>query len=297
MGKAAMRSPIKWLGGKGKMASKLMALVPRHHIYVEPFGGGASMLFAKAPSPVEVYNDIDSGLVNFFRVLRDPETFGQLQRMVELTPHSKEEYYTSLREWEATADPVERAYRWFVVARQSFGGHFGASWGYSLTESISGMSKDTATWLSAIQLLPEVSARLLRVQVDNSDWQAVLDRYDGPSTFFYCDPPYVTDTRKGGEYRHELTDGMHAQLVQRLLSLKGKAMLSGYGHPIYQPLEDAGWVRMDFETVCHVAGRTRNSKLQGAGNVVTQQKRIESVWLHPGAVQWDAVPAFLEGEA
>lgn len=74
---AYLRSPICWFGGKGLMVSKLLPLIPPHHIYVEVFGGGASLLFAKEPSPVEVYNDIDSGLVNFFRVLRDPEKFAR----------------------------------------------------------------------------------------------------------------------------------------------------------------------------------------------------------------------------
>jgi len=71
-----LRSPMWWFGGKGKMVKKLLPLIPQHKIYVEVFGGGASLLFAKEPSPVEVYNDLNSDLVNFFRVLRDPKLTG-----------------------------------------------------------------------------------------------------------------------------------------------------------------------------------------------------------------------------
>lgn len=88
-----MKSPISWFGGKYYLAHKIIKLFPPHSIYVEPFGGAAHVLFAKEPSPVEVYNDIDSGLVNFFRVLRDPKSFGELALLCSLTPYSREEYY------------------------------------------------------------------------------------------------------------------------------------------------------------------------------------------------------------
>lgn len=111
-----LRSPIVWFGGKGNMVAKLLPLIPPHRIYVEPFGGGASLLFAKKPSPVEVYNDLDSGLVNFFRVLRDPKKFERLHKLVSLTPYSREEYDFCRATWETCDDDVERAYRWYVVA-------------------------------------------------------------------------------------------------------------------------------------------------------------------------------------
>lgn len=107
------------------MVAKLLPLIPPHKIYVEVFGGGASLLFAKEPSPVEVYNDLDSGLVNFFRVLRDPGKFEKFYRKVCFTPYSREEYCFCRDTWGECKDDVERAYRWFVVARMSFSGKFG----------------------------------------------------------------------------------------------------------------------------------------------------------------------------
>ena len=88
-----LRSPVRWYGGKGNMVKKLLKLIPEHKIYVEVFGGGASLLFAKEPSPIEIYNDIDEGLVNFFRVLRDPEKFGKFYAKAVLTPYSRAEFY------------------------------------------------------------------------------------------------------------------------------------------------------------------------------------------------------------
>jgi DNA adenine methylase len=124
-----LRSPIVWFGGKGAMVAKLLPLIPEHRIYVEPFGGGASMLVSKEPSAVEVYNDINSGLVNFFRVLRDSRQYGRLRRLAALTPYAREEFDFCRETWADAEETVERAYKWFVVARMSFSGIFGNSWG------------------------------------------------------------------------------------------------------------------------------------------------------------------------
>ena len=121
-----MRSPIMWFGGKGKMTAKLLPLLTPHRIYVEVFGGGASLLFAKDPAPVEVYNDLNEGLVNLFRVLRDRGQFDEFQRLVALTPYARAEYDYCREHWQAQTDPVQRAYQFYVVARMSFGGHFGS---------------------------------------------------------------------------------------------------------------------------------------------------------------------------
>src|SRR5688572_9116143 len=112
-----LASPIHWLGGKGKMVTKLLDFFPEHHTYAEPFGGGASMLIAKDPSPVEVYNDLNSGLVNFFRVIRDRDRFPEFLRLVSLTPYSREEYAWCNEHWESEPDDLKKAYMWYIVAR------------------------------------------------------------------------------------------------------------------------------------------------------------------------------------
>jgi DNA adenine methylase len=264
------------------MVAKLLPLLEQypHRTYVEAFGGGASLLFAKEPSAVEVYNDLDSGLVNLFRVLRDEEQFERFYWLVQLTPCSREEWRDCRERYEQTTDPVERAYRFYVVARQSFSGLWGSSWSMSVTTSRRGMAIATSKWLGTIEGLPEIHARLMRVQIEHDDWRRVLGTYDTPETLFYLDPPYVPETRSNKRYRHEMTIEDHTELVERLLNLQGWAILSGYGHPVYAPLEEA-WRRVEWQTSCFAAGRTRASRLQGKGAALQKQPRTEVVWMSP----------------
>ena len=275
-----LRSPIAWLGGKGRMVTKLLPLIPPHKIYVEPFGGGASLLVAREPSAVEVYNDLNSGLVNFFRVLRNKKQFEKFHRLAALTPFSREEHDLCKATWAGEKDPVERAHRFFVVARMSFGGIFDNSWGYTVHSSSRGMAGAVGRWLGAVERLPEVSTRLLRVQVEHADAFEVIERYDTPETFFYLDPPYVLSTRKSGGYEHELDDSQHRRLVELLLRVEGKVLLSGYSNRLYTELEARGWGRRDFETVCSASGRTRLNGLLGTGAAKAKQQRVETVWFN-----------------
>lgn len=274
-----MRSPIGWFGGKGKMIKKLLPLIPEHHIYVEVFGGAASLLFAKKPSNVEVYNDIDQDLVHFFRVLRDEEKFHQFAKKANLTLYSRAEYTFCHNTWQDAEDEVERAYRWWVVARQSFAGQFGSSWGYSVTESRCGMSKDVSGFLSAVELLPQAHNRIRRVQIECDDFRKVISTYDTPKTFFYLDPPYLPATRQAGGYQYEMDRNDHYELVELCLQAKGNILLSGYASEIYEPLEAAGWQRRDFQTVCHAAGHTRGTGILGEGSARRMQPRTETVWI------------------
>lgn len=275
-----LRSPIAWLGGKGRMVTKLLPLVPQHRIYVEPFGGGGSMLLAREPSAVEVYNDLNSGLVNFFQVLRNKKQFREFHRLASLTPFSREEHDLCNATWHSTDDPVERAHRFFVVARSSFGGMFGKSWGFGVTNSSRGMAGEVARWLRAVELLPEVSARLLRVQVEHGDALAVIERYDTPATFFYLDPPYVLSTRKSGGYEHEMDDEQHFRLVELLLRVKGKVLLSGYPSLLYAKLEEQGWQSRRWDAICSASGRTRLNGMLGLGSAKLKQQRVEVVWFN-----------------
>ena len=283
--KSTLRSPIWWLGGKGRKVRKILPFFPPHRIYVEPFGGGASLLLAKQPAEVEVYNDIDSGLVCLFRVLRDPDKFAQFYKKACLTPYSREEYEYCRSAWDDCDDDIERAHRFFVVARQSFGGKFYDGWGRTIKTTQRGVAGAVSCWLSALQQLPDIHARLMRVQVEHSDFRKVLVDYDTPETLFYCDPPYVPDTRKRGKYRYEMTLEDHQDLVEILLSLSGMVVLSGYRHNVYSLLDESGWRRVDFQTSADVAGRVRGSKLRGAGAATKHVPRVESIWISPRAQQ------------
>ena len=278
-----LRSPIKWYGGKGKMVAKIMPILTAipHTRYVEPFGGGASILMAKPPVDVETYNDLDSALYDFFTVLADPDLFPQFVRRVRLLPYSRQLYDHARATWRDEPDKIKRAALWFVVARMSFGGRFESGWGTAVTASYRNRAGQVSLWQTALNNLPRVHKRLQRVQIENTDFMRVLERYDTPETLFYCDPPYVKDTRSAGGYTHEMDNGQHEALVDALLNVKGYAVLSGYAHPIYDVLSDSGWQRTDWQTACHAAGRTRNSNLQGKGAALKHQSRVESVWISP----------------
>lgn len=145
----------------------------------------------------------------------------------------------------------------------SFASEFGCSWGYSSTTSRRGMSNAVAQWLSAIDMLPAVAERLKRAQIGGT-WFDVIQAYDGPSTFFYIDPPFVLRMRRSGRYWHEMSDSEHEILVEELLRIRGEAVLSGYNNPIYEALEHTGWRRVDLTTACSAAGPTRSTGLLGA---------------------------------
>jgi DNA adenine methylase len=269
--------PLIWIGGKYYLTKHLLPLIPEHFSYIEVFGGAAALLFAKKPSKLEVYNDINSDLVNFFRVLRDENKFKEFYKRVCLIPYSREEFYFCRDTYtDSSLDEIEKAVRFFVAVRQSFSGNI-SSWSYSRSFSRRGMSMVVSAYLNCIETLPEVHERLMRVQIEHDDFRNILKRYDTRDTFFYCDPPYVPETRRDDKYyKHEMTLEDHKELVEILLNLKGKVMLSGYDHEVYRPLEENGWIKKSFDVPCHGSLVTRDEN----NNITTRkERRIECVWL------------------
>lgn len=271
-----LRSPITWFGGKGCFRRKLLPLLPPHRAYIEPFGGGASVLMAKTPADIEIYNDVDRGLFDFFSVISNPTMFPLFWSRVANLPYSRE-YYDECRDtWHGCKDPLERVCRWFVVARQSFSGEFGCSWGTCISSSNNGRIETAASWQTIMRDLPLIHQRLQRVQIECCDFRDCLKRYRGPGYLAYCDPPYVASTRKSGRYNHELLDQDHLDLVDLLLGYDGAVVLSGYPNPLYKPLEDAGWERLEFQSHCTVCARTVKTRHKAA-----EMKRTECVWSNP----------------
>ena len=271
--------PIKWFGGKGRMVKKILPLMPECKRYVEVFGGGAAMLFSRQPVELEVYNDLNEALYEFFKVLADEELFKKFYRRIEALPYSRQFYKEYRATWAGQEDLIERVSRWFLVARQCFGGDFGSGWGSAVTTSSRGMAMTCSGWMGAIERLPEFHKRLQMVQIENADFRDILKRYDTKDTLFYLDPPYVTSTRKSGKYKHEMTDQDHTDMIDMTLQLAGSSVISGYNNGLYDRLEDKGWSRQDFETVCYAAAKTRATGLQGKGSALKHQGRVETVWV------------------
>lgn len=254
------------------MANKIIELFPNHKCYVEVFGGAGHILFRKKSSEIEVFNDIDKGLITFFKVLRDEKKANQLKTLLELTPYSREEFYNCRDTWETEQNEIERVRKWYTTVMQSFSSDL-SSWSFSKSKSRRGMSQSVSQWLGKIEKnIPDAIERLRMVQIENLDFRELIIKYDSDETLFYLDPPYIHNTRKMTfKYKYELTDNEHKELVGILLNIKGKAILSGYDNEIYNELIDNGWEKFNLGEFSERSTKT---------NMTKKQKRQEFLWVN-----------------
>jgi len=220
-----MNSPISYYGGKQRMSRHIVPLIPRHTVYVEPFAGGLSVMFAKPYPEVtnhqhyrEVVNDLNSNLVNFYQVLR---TRGdELRQALELTLYSREEYDLSKTPYPDDLDSLERARRYYFNLNTSFTSKENGGLGRSVVGP-----NHAFQFKSKVDRLGEVVDRFSGVYVENRDALQVIRDWDSPQTFFYCDPPYPNTDQ--GHY-----DGYSVQDFQNLVTLlhqcEGSWLLSNY---------------------------------------------------------------------
>lgn len=239
-------SPINWYGGKYYMRSDIISLFPKHIRYCEVFGGAAHILFAKDPSPQEVYNDIHEGLYTFFKVLRNDKMSARLIEKLKLTLYSRREFFEAL-DWIKETDEVEKARKFYTVAMQSFNSNC-KTWSKSNKEIRNNMCGRVSKWLGNIDgKMASAVERLRHVEIENLDFLKCIDEYDSPTTLFYLDPPYVEDTRRHKKsYKYEMTDNQHKELVVKLLNIEGMAILSGYDNDIYEKLVEYGWRKVSL---------------------------------------------------
>jgi DNA adenine methylase len=248
--------PLKWHGGKHYLASRIIALMPPHIHYVEPFAGGLAVLLAKNPDNVsEVVNDLDGRLINFWRVLRDPDAFERFRRQVGAIPFSRQEWEDSEDGPDPATNSLAAAVAFFVRVRQSLAGRGESFAPLSKTRTRRRMNEQCSAWLTAIEGLPAVHARLSRVVVEHRDAIDLIRREDGPQTLLYCDPPYLHTTRTAREVygEFEMTEQQHRNLLEVLKQCKSKVMLSGYPSPLYDAAL-ASWKRHTFDLPNNSAG-------------------------------------------
>lgn len=283
--KIKIRSPIPWFWGKYYMRNKILpifGLIP-HSRYIEPFGGGASILIAKEPVGVETYNDIDGALYDFFTVIADPDTFDEFIRRVSLLPSSRQLYNEYSKEWMNESNKVKRAAMWYTMIRQSFSGHH--SWAITVSRTHNGMSGSTSAWLGAHDLLLPVHNRLQRVQIENKSWESVVLQHDHVDALFYCDPPYLLSSRKSGGYTNEMSHEDHIRLIDVLNGVKAKVALSGYPSHLYSSLVDCGWREYSWNLPAASTAKTQNTQIRGRGAMTKKEYyRIENLWINPPAI-------------
>lgn len=244
MAKHDVGSILSWWGGKGSMAIRIKSVMPKHHKYVEVFGGAGHTLYQKDQSKIEVYNDIHEGLISVWRTVQNPEYAAELKRRLELTPMSRSEFDHCRDTWSTEEDPIEKARKFYVTVNQSFSSGL-KNW--KAYKGCDGVAKNTSKFYATINSrFDYVHKRLQSIIVESMDYKDLLNKHDAEDTLFYIDPPYVGETRtlqKG--YDHEMTEvSLHVELVDLLLTLKGKVILSGYDHSVYDKLVDNGWTKM-----------------------------------------------------
>lgn len=280
--------PIKWPGGKAYLAREIVKLMPPRcknpnkpsprdkgwlH-YVEPYFGGGRVLLEQDPEGIsEVVADTNRELAFFWHVLSDSRLFEDFKRRVEATPFSEELWQkatTRLKHGLARM-PTDAAADFFVRCRQSMSGRLDSFAPRTRNRVRRGMNEQVSAWLSAIEGLPAVHARMMRVLVLCAPALKVIDQEDGPRTLFYLDPPYLhTERQTTTEYGdHEMSHADHVALLQRLTTIKGRFLLSGYRSDLYDLVAGShGWRRVEF----NIANHASSSK--------SKKRMTECVWMN-----------------
>ena len=277
-----------WYGGKYSHLDWLLPLLPTATHYCEPFGGSAAVLLNRVPAPVETYNDIDGELVNFFRVLRVQKE--QLLEAIGLTPFSREELREAVRPVNSEATDLERARQFFVRARQVRTGLAQTAsegrWAHCKLTSRAGMAGAVSRWLGSIEGLAEIAQRLLRVQIENAPALEVIKRYDSPETLFYCDPPYVHESRSDtNAYAFEMSDDEHRALAQVLHNVKGKVALSGYQCNLMDEL---------YGDWHYIKAPSKKAHSTNTRPDAVKQMRVECLWINYSLEQEDSTMEQIE---
>lgn len=251
--------PIQYTGSKWRIAPWIMGKFPKHESYIEPYCGGASVLFRKRRSSIEVINDLDGAVINFFDVLRNRTD--ELLRAIQLTPYARAEV---IRAHTMTGNPLEDARRFYIRAKMQFGGvkkDHPNSWRYGKPNDKRSPMRE---WLNTAPLM-NAAKRLQGVYIECDTALATIDRFDSTDSLFFIDPPYVAETRTDTDYIHEMTDSDHIALSDVLHKIKGMALISGYDSALYRTLyKDWACVTKKARTVNNV-------------------ERIEHLWVSPNA--------------
>ena len=289
-----MKPAFSYYGGKQRMAPKILPLIPKHTVYVEPFAGGAAVFFAKPWPGVtntdnyrEVLNDLDGRIVNFYKVLRDnPDA---LIRACCLTPYAREEHTKIARQ--AVEDDTEMARRWFVDIQQSFANKSRGGWGTGCYGR-----NLAATWQGKCARLYACAERLHSVHIEHDDALKVIERWDSPQTFFYCDPPYPGADQ--GHYKGYSQQDLDA-LVSALDNAQGSFLLSCYANA--SPPSD--WERFELSAYITASGKGktgagRDKSRKAAQIEIGDRVRTEVVWrrLAKGALRPELQKVYDSGQ-
>ncbi len=256
MSTAPIGPVLKYPGAKWSLASWIVAHMPPHKVYVEPFFGSGAVFFRKEPTRAEIINDLDDRVVNLFRVIRERKE--ELAAAVEMTPWARAEYYAC---YERSDDSVEDARRFLVRCWQAHGIKLFHRTGWRCAPL---PDKRGRTYAGDWSVLPArilaTAERLKAAEIENRPFDHVLPRFRGEKVLVYADPPYLLPS-SNAYYRHKMAEDEHERLLALLSEHPGPVLLSGYDHPLYRRLEELwGWRRV-FAIARAEKGREREEVL------------------------------------
>lgn len=257
--KFKVRPVVKYFGGKSFLARRIIELIPDSDVYVEPFAGGLNVLLNKCKYGTEIVGDLNTELIYLYETVRDYSPV--LLDHLKYIPYTEETFKRAL-DAGVVEDPVYRALNFLVKHRMSRSG---------MGKDFSKLSEDDdgSSWDNLPEDLKFTAHRLQGVSLHNSPALELIERYDGPNTSFYLDPPYYPSKRTTPKvYEHEMTPFQHLLLLKRIVKCKGNVAISGYDNVVYNK-ELQGWEKYEFQLANH------------SGQTEVKGRRVEVVWRKP----------------
>lgn len=249
-----MKSLLTYYGGKQKLAPIIHEILPSHILYAEPFAGGAAVFWYKRPSPVEVLNDLNGELINFYRIVKT--RYHDLYTLISQTLHSRQQHTHAwvIYQFPELFDDVQRAWAIWVLSSQSFSARLDGSFGYDVSQN----TTSRKIQISRHEFTERYATRLEKVQLENADALYIIRSRDSPGSLFYCDPPYFNSDM--GHYKG-YTKRDFADLLSTLAGIQGKFLLSSYpSHLLSDFTRRHQWYQQSFEmevTVNAKSGKTK----------------------------------------
>lgn len=240
---------LKWPGSKWSIADKIVEIMPKHNIYLEPFFGSGAVFFTKTPCNTEILNDLDGEIVNLFKTIRDNP--GELSTAIELTPYSREEYQESYKRNEKDLGTIEKARQFLVRCNMARAGmqYYSSSWRHAgPVLGATTKQRVTGDWNKVPERIMEATKRLKDAEIENRDAFELIEKYNRKDCLIYIDPPYLLSTRRQRYYNIEMReDKEHRELLELLKKHLGPVIISGYNSDLYEDMLQ-GWNKKEIRT-------------------------------------------------
>ena len=220
---------MKYPGSKAQMLQYIYELIPPHKCWVDVFGGSAVVTLNKKPSKVEIYNDIDDTLVNLMRILADENKFNEFEKRIKYLPYAFTEFNKYKEKYKNNdyTDDVDKAITRWYLGNTSLKGIPRAFQRNNNTNV-------ALTYANKKNSLIYIHNRLKTIVIENIDYEKLINKYDSNQTVFYCDPPYMPETRyENKTYKNDMTNKNHIQFLETMTKIQGKAIISGYNSELY----------------------------------------------------------------